>query len=344
MVFRHVLPVPQYPTGGGPPPSAGGIGALQMGAFRPATAPQQPDGGDAAAAPHAGTSGGGADAGEEAQVWPSAAKLMSRGNSPGHVGLTGNMGGAGAGLLASSLMGGAGSPRAMTPVSLPSRLAGMTALSMGGLSMGGLAGVPPIGGGSMGGPAQQQKVAQLGHEVAAVKGETDALRESVERLNQQVASLRAGLSSSASESLSRVQALEENVHTLQVGGLAGYEGGSDLRMGLPLGECSLDREEPTAGGPHASVRGAAAAGMPTQFTRACMTNRRGPSVQQVAQAARLTPITLHRRAKCLSWWRRAATTPPAPRRPAATCPSRTSACCARSWRRWRRRPSSAAPP
>lgn len=204
----------QYPTGSGPPPSAGGIGALQVAAFRPATAPQQPDGGDAAAAaPQAGTPGGGADAGEEAQVWPSAAKLMSRGNSPGHVGLTGGMAAAGAAPLASSLMGGVGSPRAVTPVSLPSRLAGMTALSMGGLA----AGVPPIGGGSMGGPAQQQRVAQLGHEVAAVKGEADALRESMERLNQQVASLKAGLSSSASESLSRVQALEENVHTLQVG-------------------------------------------------------------------------------------------------------------------------------
>ncbi|PNH00661.1 hypothetical protein TSOC_013503, partial [Tetrabaena socialis] len=65
------------------------------------------------------------------------------------------------------------------------------------------------------GGVSAQRMVQLGQEVAAVRGESDSLREGLERLTQQVAALKAGLGTSAAESLGRLQTVEEGVGALQ---------------------------------------------------------------------------------------------------------------------------------
>ncbi|KAG2493370.1 hypothetical protein HYH03_008502 [Edaphochlamys debaryana] len=178
------IPDLEYPGGGGPPgtpPQAAPPLKLQQ-AWRP---PSEP------------TGEGAGEGGEEAGVWPSANKLMvgSRTGSPA-TSFT-------AGLMDARAGSAPHSPRSVAAGASPSRLGGL-------LNPIGAPAVPAIGAG--GAPAQ--KLAQMGAEVAALRAENDALKEGLEAIRQQVSGLKSGLGTSATETLSRMQAVEESLGSL----------------------------------------------------------------------------------------------------------------------------------
>ncbi|KAG2450578.1 hypothetical protein HYH02_005079 [Chlamydomonas schloesseri] len=233
------VPVPdlEFPTGGGPPQAA--VPQLQLPGWRPPTAPDAAA--EAGAQPQAD------------ELWPSATKLgvAPRGASaaaglvggglegstasaaptaPGAAQGSGQPSTTGVAPTAAAALPRVGSPAYLSPRSLaagtaggaaqagPSRLASM--MGAGGASM---AAQAIVGGLTAGGGAASPTIAPIGAgigarmaaELAAVRTENEVLREGVERLGQQVASLRSGLGSNAVESLSRLQAVEEGVSGLQ---------------------------------------------------------------------------------------------------------------------------------
>ncbi|KXZ56196.1 hypothetical protein GPECTOR_1g17 [Gonium pectorale] len=108
-----------------------------------------------------------------------------------------------------------GTPAAAAPAAAPAAAVAAPASSIAATSTSGAPAshLPGLSSG-MGGVSAQKLVA-LGQEVASLRSEKEVLREGLEQLKQQVAGLRSGLGANATESLSRLQHVEETVGSLQ---------------------------------------------------------------------------------------------------------------------------------
>lgn len=150
------------------------------------------------------TSSGAADS-----LWPSMPGAGgARSSSPG-MGAAGHMHMGEAGARA-------GSPRGLGHAAGGNSFSqGHGAPSPSRLGAAGGAAIPGLGSGGAAGAASAQKLLVLGQEVSGLRVENDTLKEGLETLKQQVASLKAGLGSNAAESLSRLVAVEEAVGGLQ---------------------------------------------------------------------------------------------------------------------------------